>query len=213
MHPRLEGDHSRLEELRPHFLRICDVAGVNPSHLVVFLDSTDHRGDASVSDHFRKPAGHLVCRGVTHQRVPSAVLPLMNDASCHFLIWLSKSLLEEELEQILLVFSHECRHFLHRTGMADANEVACSLMAIHQKEGNVTRYSNLDSPEELDCELFAHEVMRKILGPESLHSFIERRCVDPQGAAYYERLRYLAHEVKASNPALNADAVRPQRAG
>lgn len=213
MHLRLQGDHSRIEELRPQLWRVCEVASVDPSHLIVFLDSTDHAGDSSFSDYFRKPAGHFVCGGVTHNGVPPPVRALMADSTCHFLIWLSKCLLDEEVEQILWVFSHECRHVMHRTGIADANEIACSLVTIHQSEGIVKRYSNLDRPEELDCELFAHEVMRKILGAESLDSFIKRRCVDPQGAAYYQRLRYLAHELKASNPALNTDAVRLHGAG
>src|SRR3989304_9217383 len=129
---RLEGDHSRIEELRPLLRRVSEVAGVEPALLAVFLDSTDHAGDTSVSDHFRKPAGLFVCAGFAHDGVPLSVRPLMADSTCHFLIWLSKSLLDEETEQILWVLAHEYRHFMHRTGIADANEIACSLVTIHE---------------------------------------------------------------------------------
>ncbi len=200
MYLRLEGNHSRIEELRPLLRRASEMAAVESSHLVIFLDSTDHAGDTSVNDYFRKPAGHFVCSGVVHDELPLSVRPLMADPTCRFLIWLSKPLLDEETEQILWVFAHEYRHFMHRMGITDANEIACSLVAIHQDEGTATRYSNLDRPEELDCELFAHEVTQKIFGAEALDSFIKRRCADQQGAAYYQRLRYLARELEASNP-------------
>lgn len=197
---RLEGNHSRIDELRPLLRSVSDSAGTEPVQLAVFLDSIDYANDASVDDHFRKPAGHFVCTGVVPERVPPSVRPLMADPSCRYLIWLSKLLLDEDVEQLLWVFAHEYRHFMHRAGIVDANEIACSLMVIHQNEGATIQYENLDRPEELDCELFAHETLKKILGAEAVDSFIERRCTDPQGAAYYQRLRHLAHAVKASNP-------------
>ena len=197
---RLEGNHFRIDELRPLLRRVSDGAGIEPVQLAVFLDSIDYASDASIDDHFRKPAGHFVCTGAVPETVPASVRPLMADPTCRHLIWLSKPLLDEDVEQVLWVFAHEYRHFMHRTGIVDANEIACSLMVIHQNEGTTIQYENLDRPEELDCELFAHETLKKILGAEAVDSFIQRRCTDPQGAAYYQRLRHLAHEVKASNP-------------
>ena len=201
---RVEGNHSRADELRTLLRRVSDSTGIEPVQLAVFLESVDYACDASVGDHFRKPAGLVNCAGTAHEGVPPSVRPLMADPTCRYLIWLSKPLLDEDTEQILWVFAHEYRHFMHRSGIVDANEIACSLMAIHQNEGTATQYSNLDRPEALDCELFAHETLTRILGAEAVHSFIERRCADPQGAAYYQRLRYLAREVKASNPGVQA---------
>ncbi len=201
---RLEGSHPRIDELRPLLRRVAEAAGVVPVDLAVFLDSTDHAGDASANDYFRKAANLFVCGGVRHDGTPVSVRPLMVDPTCRFLIWLSRPLLDEETEQILWVFAHEYRHFMHRVGIADSNEIACLLVAIHQKEGTATWYSNLDRPEELDCELFAHRVSQELFGDEAIESFIERRCTNPQGAAYYQRLRYLAREIEASNPAFKS---------
>lgn len=198
---RLEGSHPRIEELRPLLHRIAEVAGVVPADLVVFLDSTDHAGDTLVSNYFRKPAGHFVCGGIVHDGTPLSVRPLMADPTCRSLIWLSRPLLDEHTEQVLWVFAHEFRHFMHRARISDSNEIACSLAMIHQKEGTAApRYSNLDRPEELDCELFAYRVTQDLFGDEAIDSFIERRCADPQWAAYYSRLRYLARELEVSNP-------------
>lgn len=199
---RLEGNHRRLNELRPLLQRVSDSAGIEPAQLAVFFDTADYACDASVDDHFRKPAGHFVCTGVVPEGVPASVRPLMADPACRYVIWLSKPLLDEDVEQVLWVFAHEYRHFMHRTGIVDANEIACSLMVIHQNEGTTTRFANLDRPEELDCELFAYEILNTILGTKAVDWFIDRRCADPQGAAYYQRLRYLAGEVKASNPSM-----------
>ena len=204
MRLRLEGSHARITELAPLFERAAELAGLGSDQLVVFLDSIDHSADATVSEYFHKQAAHFVCLGETHFGVPHPIRPLMSDPTCHFLIWLSKPLLDGDSEQALWVYAHEYRHFMHKKGIGDITRLSRLLRHVHEKEGAVKRFKNLDQADELDCELFAKNVLMKVLGQDRLESFIERRRANPEGAEYYQRLEYLSLEVETSNTAFKS---------
>lgn len=204
---RLEGNHPRTEELSALLGEVPRLAGVATDRLAVLLDTVDYANEQSISDCFRKPAALVVCEGI-NAGVPPALHPFLTNPGYRCVIWLSKQLLNEELEQISWVFSHEFRHFMHRIAVVDANEIGCALQEIHQREGAATRYSNLDRPEELDCELFAHEMTQRLFGSDAVESFIARRTKEPQGLAYYSRLKYLARELQT----FNSNRTRPPSA-
>jgi hypothetical protein len=133
---------------------------------------------------WKKRALHMnVRRDGIEEISPDHILALLNQASCHHFVWISKRIGTGELVHMIWVLAHELRHLVQNTLFPGLSEMSHILRpAVH---GGF----QLEIPNELDAELAAKDAVRRIVGEEQYQAYRYRQCAnEPRAAAYFRRL-------------------------
>lgn len=183
------GTHVRLKEITILLNRANSIAG-NVENLTVYLDGNDYSQNDSIRKDFKCQA-FFWQKGNSVESVPSTIETFMNNPNVTHLIWLSKSLLDQEDIHVLWVYSHELRHFMQAHGAVDILRIQSFLTKLHKQEGFPVKATQLEMPKELDAELFAKSIVEAVFGHTVLSDYISLKRKEQNGDSYFQRFEYL----------------------
>ena len=158
--------------------------------IAVVLESAEFVGNHAVRDDFRFPAFFWMPSD-PRDRVPDHVATVMASPNCKGIIWLSKALVEGNEIHLCWVFAHELCHMLQMAGARQAVELGSELRRLHRERPHLQKGTQLDHADELDSEIFAKALVRKIYGPASFEAYIAEQRELPGGVAYHAHLEVL----------------------
>ncbi len=207
MSPQFIGDHIQLPELAPLLQRVSDWAQFDGSGLTVYLDFTDYSNRPDIRDDFRVPA-FLWRKGDSLERVPSALLPLMQRSDVSYIIWLAKSLIESATPRVIWVYAHEFRHYMQARGAVDLLPVQRFLVERHTVEGFSGKGTQLEMPGELDSELFAKKTLMALVGEQAYSLYITECRTSTKGDVYFRRFFELERHLEKHRYLIEINGVR-----
>jgi hypothetical protein len=185
---------SQLETLK----KVENLAGVSLSHITVVLESRHFSSDTAIRADFKVPA---FCwrQGDLQDGAPASVAALMDDQDCQRLIWLSKSLVEGDQVHLAWVFAHEICHVLQFNCVRSVASLQVQLRELLAMHSHLRTGTQLNRADELDSELFAKSLTRRLFGAVEFEAYLSRQRIISGGAAYHAHLELLESSLCGAN--------------
>lgn len=140
-----------------------------PTHIV--LDSSDYTQDKSVIDEF-KDVAFTWTRDRPTGGSPSYFAEITCSLACTHLVWLSHKALTYSEPIFAWVLAHELRHVYQSRQPFPRLETRRAVQRLRQRSSYSNLAPSLFAPEEIDCELFALNVVGALYGKDELNSFL-----------------------------------------
>ncbi len=140
-----------------------------PTHIV--LDASDYTQDKSVIDEF-KDVAFTWTRDRPTDGVPCYFAEITCSPACTHLVWLSHKALAYSEPIFAWVLAHELRHVYQSRQQFPRDETRRAVQRLRLKPSYSNLVPSLFAPEEIDCELFALDVVGTLYGEDELNSFL-----------------------------------------
>lgn len=154
--------------------KVIGSAGIDYRPSYVMLDGQDYSNDPALLDEFQKFAFYWN-RSKPKEHAPLHVRAVMDDTHCHHLIWLSRRALIEEEILFAWILAHELRHFCQAVQGLSFDGLSRSASELRRLPKFRTLPPTRLTPAELDSDLFAMQIVRRLFGSEQLNAFFGRR--------------------------------------
>lgn len=140
-----------------------------PTHII--LDSRDYCDDHQLIEEFRDIA-FTWTRNRPRDFVPQYFFEITSDPSCTHVVWLSRKAMSYSDPLFAWVFAHELRHVYQSRHQFPRDEIQHAVRALRRKSEYINLGPSLFAPEDIDSELSALRVFRKLYGEDELNHFL-----------------------------------------